>query len=572
MEEKTSNTKIGTNIDPTSNISEINSRLMLVVRVCLLSIALLTASFWSFANNWGGIPDKLIFAPIGILFAFTGISAFWMRKNKPNQKFIYLQLIADILLVTGAIYLTGGASSPVLFLYLPMVMATALIVSRAAALGITVFSTTLYSALTFAIHNHIIPTADGGPIPTISLNNIFLQIFGLTSGMILVAILTDTLTRLMKASQSEVQQSRRDIAELNSSQKALTQQLEIQDRMARLLAERNNPETSITAIEHFIGESLVMQKVFSLIQRVSTSDATVLISGESGTGKELVAKAIHKGKYPHPSSPFVAVNCGAIPENLIESQLFGHKRGSFTGAEADSPGLFLQAHGGTIFLDEIGELPLLMQSKLLRAIQEKSVRPIGGSKDVPIDVRIIAATNRNLKNEIETGKFREDLFYRLNVINIKLPPLRARKEDIPLLVNHIVKRLLPEGKEAVIPPATLQILSTYNYPGNVRELENILERAIVLGGEVILPEHLPSSIKTPSNQGAPSIKPDTAIIIDENLVLPVNLDSILSNIERKYLEVALLKTDGLKKKAADLLGMNFRSFRYRLQKYGISDE
>ena len=189
---------------------------------------------------------------------------------------------------------------------------------------------------------------------------------------------------------------------------------------------------------------------------------------------------------------------------------------------------FLQAHNGTIFLDKI--------------------------------------------KKVEAGNFREDLFYRLNVISIKLPPLRARKEDIPLLVNSIVRRLLPNGKEAVIPPTTMQLLSNYNYPGNVRELENILERAIVLGGEVILPEHLPNSIRTSTSTDAQRIRPETTIIIDENIILPVNLDSILLDIERKYLEVALLKTNGLKKRAADLLGINFRSFRYRLQKFGISDE
>jgi len=267
------------------------------------------------------------------------------------------------------------------------------------------------------------------------------------------------------------------------------------------------------------------------------------------------------------------VNCGAIPENLIESELFGHKRGAFTGAETDNTGLFRQADGGTIFLDEIGELPIHMQTKLLRTIQQKAVRPVGGDRDIPINVRIVAATNRTLKKEIELGNFREDLFYRLNVININLPPLRDRKEDLPLLINSTLKRLLKSDATPVIPPATITLLLHYTYPGNVRELENILERALVLGGEVLLPEHLPDSIRVPNEPSTPSRKGGiTEIIVDESIEFPIKLDDLLGGIERRYLEVALVKTNGARKKAADLLGMNFRSFRYRLQKFGIKDD
>jgi len=365
----------------------------------------------------------------------------------------------------------------------------------------------------------------------------------------------------------------RDVTTLRSAQ----EQLEIQERMARLLAASGEEEglrRHYTRIKGFVGESAVMQRIFTLIERVANFDATVLISGESGTGKELVAKAIHLGG-PHGSGPFVAVNCGAIPENLIESELFGHKRGAFTGAESDALGLFRRADGGTIFLDEIGELPLSLQAKLLRVLQEKRVRPVGGDGDVPIKVRVIAATNRNLRAEVKAGAFREDLFYRLNVVNIALPPLRERREDIPPLVDSLLRQL-SHGRSSlpVVPPATMQILMSYNYPGNVRELENILERALVFGGEVILPEHLPEHLHaaTAPIVTAERSKAETQIIVDEELSFPLNLDSILADTERRYLELALAKTNGAKKKAAELLGLNFRSFRYRLQKFNIAQE
>ncbi len=312
-----------------------------------------------------------------------------------------------------------------------------------------------------------------------------------------------------------------------------------------------------------------MSQLFKMVDRVAQSTANVLVLGESGTGKELVAKAIHSGS-GNGHKPFVPVNCGAIPENLIESELFGHKKGSFTGAESDHIGLFRQAEGGTIFLDEIGELPLQMQTKLLRALQEKRVRPVGSSTDVPINVRVVSATNRNLKDEVKEGRFREDLYYRLNVISITLPALRERKEDIPLLVHAILERLVPDGARPILPPASVQALMNYSYPGNVRELENILERAVVLGGQVVLPEHLGEAGKASSNTIAPLR--ETQIIVDETIQFPVNLDDILSNVERKYLQLAMEKSSGSKKKAANLLGINFRSFRYRLQKFGINEE
>lgn len=363
--------------------------------------------------------------------------------------------------------------------------------------------------------------------------------------------------------------------------RTVEEQLQLQERMARLLAEKAHPTaTRGRRIEQIVGESAVMRKVYGLIDRVAITDATVLICGESGTGKELAARAIHE-RSARRARPFVAVHCAAIPETLLESELFGHKRGAFTGAVADHQGFFREAEGGTIFLDEIGELPLQMQVKLLRTIQERTVRPVGGDRDIPVDVRIVAATNRSLKHEIAAGRFRDDLFYRLNVVSVTMPPLRTRKEDLPLLVNSILKRLVTRETVPIVPPATMQLLGQYSYPGNVRELENILERAVVLGGSVLLPEHLPEHLRgersehvVPGSEASNASDPSwrTTIIVDEDLQFPVKLDELLASIERRYLESALLKTNGARKRAAALLGMNFRSLRYRLQKFGIDPD
>ena len=242
-----------------------------------------------------------------------------------------------------------------------------------------------------------------------------------------------------------------------------------------------------------IGKSKPMQRVYELIEKVAASNVNVLISGESGTGKELVARAIHyQGK--RSGRPFVPVNCGAIPENLLESELFGHEKGSFTGAIQQKRGLFEVADGGTLFLDEIGELPPAMQVKLLRVLQEREIRRVGGTRDLPVDVRLVAATNKNLAKEVAAGRFREDLFYRLNVIPLELPPLRDRRQDIPLLVEHFYGRQTGRGKVTITEGAMRRLLD-YTWPGNIRELENVVERCIVLGhgkelGEECLPDHI----------------------------------------------------------------------------------
>ena len=306
-----------------------------------------------------------------------------------------------------------------------------------------------------------------------------------------------------------------------------------------------------------------MQRVFELIQKIHSTRTSVLITGESGTGKELVARALHS-EGNRSAGPFVAVNCGAIPDDLMESELFGHVKGSFTGAVADKPGLFTKASGGTLFLDEIGELGLGLQVKILRALQERRVKPVGATEEVEIDVRVVAATNRELEEEIARGAFRVDLYYRLNVIEIRLPPLRRRREDIPLLAEHFVRRFAAEQDREVtgLAPATLKRLEEYDFPGNVRELENIIERAVTLSsGPVLGVDLLP-----PLHAGAGRSPVDPSVEFPED---GVDLDRMIHDYERAIVEKALDRAGGVRKKAAGLLGITFRSLRYRLDKLGF---
>ena len=319
------------------------------------------------------------------------------------------------------------------------------------------------------------------------------------------------------------------------------------------------------SFQNMIGNSEAMHQVFNLIQRVSQAPTNVLITGESGTGKEVIAKAIHYNG-PLKDKPFVTVNCGAIPENLMESEMFGHKKGSFTGAIADKAGLFEVADGGTLFLDEVGELPMSIQVKLLRAIQERIIRRVGATEDMKVEVRIIAATNRNLEDMVSKNTFRQDLFYRLNVINIKSPPLRDRSEDIPLLANHFLKKYNDKlGKQiASISVEAMDILKKYNYPGNVRELENMIERTVALeAGSTILPESLPPMVNTSS--GRKMASSNEIEIGDEGL----DLDKVVGQIEKELLIKAIHASNGVKKKAAKLLKISFRSMRYRVEKYNL---
>ena len=311
-----------------------------------------------------------------------------------------------------------------------------------------------------------------------------------------------------------------------------------------------------------VGNSREMVKVYATIKKVADTPANVLILGESGTGKELVARAIHDNSSRR-KMPFVVINCGGIPENLLESELFGYIKGSFTGAYSDKAGLFEVAHGGTVFLDEITQLPRLLQVKLLRVVQEKTFRRIGGADDIHVDVRIISATNQNLAETVKTGSFREDLYYRLNVIPLHLPPLRERKEDIPVLIKHFIEKYSHEfGKEIkTISAYALELLMQYPFPGNIRELENIIERSIALEtSNIILPENLIMT-KDMGNKGYFPIYEMSDIGLD--------LNDELAKFEKRLIEQALEKAGGSKSRAAELLKISYDSLHYRSEKLGI---
>jgi two-component system response regulator PilR (NtrC family) len=320
------------------------------------------------------------------------------------------------------------------------------------------------------------------------------------------------------------------------------------------------------SFSNIVGASDPMQKVFDVIRRVAPSDSGVLILGDSGTGKELVAKAMHFNS-ARKDGPFVAVNCGAIPENLIESELFGHVKGAFTGAVNDKKGYFEVADGGTLFLDEVGEMPLPLQAILLRALQEGTFNPVGSTDSHHASVRVVAATNKDLEEEVRAKNFREDLYFRLNVIQIRVPPLRERRDDIPMLVDHFVQSFAEKFGKTVktVPTSTRELLKAYSWPGNVRELENVVERMIALeSGDALLPDSLPAHIREP-------LKPRFETLGKEIAwnVAGVKIDDILGNIEREFLVKALDQAKGARKDAARLLGITMRSLRYRLEKFGF---
>jgi two-component system response regulator PilR (NtrC family) len=317
-----------------------------------------------------------------------------------------------------------------------------------------------------------------------------------------------------------------------------------------------------------VGSSSPMMAVFELVETIAPTGSTVLITGESGTGKELVARAIHAGS-PRRDRPFVAVNCGALPDTLLDSELFGHMRGAFTGADANRKGLLEVAEKGTIFLDEIGEMSTMVQVKLLRVLQERKFRRLGGTEEVEADIRIIAATNRDLSRMVAAGEFREDLFYRINVIPVKIPALRERQDDIPPLAEYFVGRFAGQMKKGVtgISGAAMACLRSYAWPGNVRELENAIERAVALERTpAVLPESLPDAVRAAG--GAAASHPGTQAD-DLTLEEGFDLEQHVQGIERDYILEALRRSQGVKKNAAELLGLSFRQFRYLLKKYSI---
>ncbi len=317
-------------------------------------------------------------------------------------------------------------------------------------------------------------------------------------------------------------------------------------------------------LDRLLGKSAAMGRLFEIIRKVAPARTSVLLIGESGTGKELAARALHELS-PRAEHELVAVNCGAIPESLLESELFGHVKGAFTGASAEKTGLFEMAHGGTLFLDEVGELPLAMQVKLLRALQERRIKPVGGVSEREIDVRVVAATNRDLEAEVERGSFRQDLYYRLNVIQIRMPALRERREDIPLLAEHFLRKFSAEHARPAgeIAPAAMSILTSYAFPGNVRELENLIERAVTLSSDGnitsdTLPE-LRQGLRGVGGRAAPELPTEG-----------LNLEQEVEAFERSLILRALERTGDNRTEAARLLGISFRSMRYRLSKLGIA--
>jgi two-component system, NtrC family, response regulator PilR len=315
------------------------------------------------------------------------------------------------------------------------------------------------------------------------------------------------------------------------------------------------------SFERMIGKSRTMQEIYNLIEKVATTDSTVLVTGESGTGKEMAARAIH-GQSHRRDGQFVSINCAALPENLLESELFGHAKGSFTGAIAEKKGMFEAAGRGTLFLDEVGEMSPWTQVKLLRALQERTIRRVGGNDEIPVDVRIIAATNQDLKRRIQEGKFREELFYRLNVISFEMPPLRKRVEDIPILVAHFLQKHCEKmGKRMKrVAPEVFSLFETYPWPGNIRELENVIERLVAIEDrETITAGCLPHEIV------APQAREETRFLFQPGF----NLTAYIDELSKKYINQALVASGGNLRQAATLLGLSYRTIRYLVDKYGL---
>jgi two-component system, NtrC family, response regulator PilR len=324
------------------------------------------------------------------------------------------------------------------------------------------------------------------------------------------------------------------------------------------------------SLDNIVGVSPAMEKLKHTIRTVASTQSTVLIYGESGTGKELVARALHVCS-PRAAEPFVSINCGAFPETLLESELFGYVKGAFTGATQNKRGLFEVADQGTIFLDEIGEMTSTMQVKLLRVLQERCVRPVGGTHEIAVDVRVIAATNRDLDKQVAEHTFREDLYYRLSVIPVSVPPLRERREDVPLLVNHFLKKYAPAAGKSIlrVEPRSLEALCGYDWPGNVRQLENTVERAVALEAGEELRAELPA--ERPKSRAAAAGAAAIGDVTASGGVLPegVDMEKYVAEIEKSLLTSALAQSNGVQTRAADLLKISYRSFRHLMKKYDL---
>jgi len=625
----------------------------------------------------------LTYAVVGT-YGFSIISAVVLHRVRRLNLYTHAQIIFDVLLVTGMVFMTGGVESPFPFLYsLPIINGAGLLLTEGAAVG-AIASIIAYSALVLGTATEWIPRSYIFGQPQFDLQS-SLRFFSNNVTFALVGLLATILTRRLYSMEILIRERQGERDRLIVLQEAIGRTIgsglivtdpsgkitsvdETAAAMVRMAAtdmighdigetfpplqltvsarrrflqshdkmdpiefthqapeqppihircatdllrdtygnpigvlnvlqditrlkeidEQQTPTQQIEALfredleaaaeiaeesDGLYGISSAINKIRQVIDRVAKSDATVLISGESGTGKELVARAIH-ARSARRQKPFVAVNCGAIPENLIESEFFGHVKGAFTGAIADRPGCFRAADGGSIFLDEIGELSLHLQVKLLRVLQERVFRPVGSETNVAVNVRVIAASNRNLAAEVKAGRFREDLFYRLNVIAIDVPPLRDRREDIPLLARHFLRQFADMHHRNVMkisPTATRRILE-YGFPGNVRELENVIEHAIALcDGDTIEEQHLPEYLRDAATPGpATAQNRVTALNLPKRLLNGINLDADVADYEKNIILQALEQSGGVRKRAAELLGINYRSLRHRLQKYGIS--
>lgn len=391
----------------------------------------------------------------------------------------------------------------------------------------------------------------------IAPNSFFLLITGVPTVETAIAAINAGADRYVIKDHELVDQLRRAVKEVSESLKWKKEAGYLRRELRRL-----------TGLDSIIGQSPKMRAIFDLIQTIAPQSSRVLITGESGTGKELVARAIHENSL-RAQAPFITINCGAFPETLLESELFGYLKGAFTGANENREGLFQAAHGGTLFMDEIGNMSLTMQVKLYRVLQEGKVRPVGSTEETDVDVRIIAATNKYFEKEIAEGRFREDLYYRLSVIPIQLPPLRERREDIPLLARHFLERFRTSMDKSIegLSPKALSHMEAYSWPGNVRELENTMERAVALetGPEISL-RVLPDSIAGYSSAGVASgVIPTAAAFPDEGL----DFEKEIAQAERQYLQAALEEADGVRTKAAELLKISYRSFRHYAKKHNL---
>jgi two-component system response regulator PilR (NtrC family) len=683
-------------LDPTERLrGRLKGALLFRVLVVSCFLGALALMYFQSGTERYAVSVVLLLWAIAITYAFTLVSAVLLLRVQGLTSFSYVQLLFDVLLTTGVVFVTGGPESPFGFLYILIVINGAILLSTPGALVVASCGSIAYASLVALLVSGTIPRPDYPFVPSPPDLQFAMRFATTNATFFLIAVLAGSLTRRVRQAEQLLQQREAERDRLASLHEALARNIgsalmttdadgrvtsanhvaeelagaraadligkdigtifpplrstvtgrlpllqsliidpteftrrrgDGDERVVRCSAAilRDTYQNPIGALfilqdisalrrlesrlhaqaddevvaqelemddtpaaDGLIGNSPALSRVRAFIDKVAKSDATLLVTGESGTGKELVARAVH-ARSARCNRPFVPINCGAIPENLIESELFGHAKGAFTGAVSARAGLFRAADGGTVFLDEIGELPLSLQVKLLRVLQERTFTPVGSDTSVTVDVRVIAATNRSLEEEVCAGRFREDLFYRLNVLALALPPLRDRRQDIPLLVRRFLKQFSELHGKSVqrLSVAAARRLQEYAYPGNIRELENTIEHAVALcDGETVHDQHLPEYVfrgsrdaavapavaaEVPMSRGSNGSE-DLPVLLPSESFPPGNLDDNLAAYEKTIILRALADAGGVKKRAADLLGINYRSFRHRLQKYGLSD-